>query len=258
MGSTQALGTDPQTGDANNAVGQLWQGITGKHGPTAPRLPQGFEWLGPALQGVGEGAARNVNYGASDAAQAAGTLGTIGSAGLAAGINPGDATTTFGGALGNLNAGMRTGYLPDVSAIDALLRPGIDRSFQTGAADIREQNALTGNLSSTGASQQIGDYRAQLENALNSNVAGVLGGALPTAISSRAGAVNFGAALPGLLQGSLYGPLSSLGLQGQQFPLQALQTATGAVSGAPFSANQGSGGNAGLGTAAAAYLGKGA
>lgn len=248
---------DPQTGEANTGVGRVWEGITGKHGATAPQLPQGFEWLGPTLQGVGQTAAGNINYDPSNAAQAAGTLGTLGSAGLAGGINPGAVGGTFGNALGSLNEGMQTGYLPDLNQLDAVLRPGLNRGFASGAADIREQNALTGNLSGSGASQQITDYRAQLENQLGSNIAGIYGNALPSSISARSGATQLGASLPALLQQGLYGPMSSLGLQGQQFPLQALGASTGAISGAPFSAQQGSGGNAGLGTALGSYLSKG-
>ena len=251
------FGTDPKTGNANNAVGQLWQGITGKHGATAPQLPQGFEWLGPVLQQVGTNAASNVNYGPATTAGQAGQIGSMGGGTLAAGIDPNAVSGTFGNALGSLNTGMNTGYLPSVDSIDAMLRPGVERSFQTGAADIREQNALTGNLSSTGTSQQIGDYGAQLNNQLNTNIAGILGNAVPASISARSGATQVGTSLPALLQQGLYGGLTGLGLQGEQFPLQALGASTGAVSGAPFSAQQGSAGNAGLGTALGAYLSKG-
>lgn len=246
--------TDPNTGQAETGVGQLWQGITGKSGPTAPRLPQGFEWMGPILQQVGQQAATQINYGPSNAAQSAGQLGTAGSAGLAAGINPFDVSGTFGSSLGSLREGMATGYLPDVSHLDALMRPGLDRSFAEGSAALREQNALTGNLAGSGAAQQITDYRAQLENQLGNNIAGIYGQAVPASIAARSGATQIGTGLPALLQQGLYGPMSSLGLQGQQFPLQALGSATGAVSGAPFHANQGSAGNGAIGQALGAYF----
>lgn len=248
---------DEETGQANTGVGRLWGGITGKHGPTAPRLPRGFEWLGPVLQQVGQTAAGNIDYGASNAAQTGGIIGTAQGTGLASGINTGDVASTFGQSLNQLNEGAATGYLPSLEGIDALLRPTLERSFDAGAADIREQNALTGNLSSSGTGQQIVDFRSQLENQLGSNVAGIYGAAIPGSIAARSGAVQLGTSLPALLQQGVFGNLSQLGLQGQQFPLQALQTSTGAVSGAPFSANQGSAGNAGFGTALGSYLSKG-
>lgn len=255
MGSAN-LGTNPETGAAENAVGQLWQGITGKSGPTAPRLPQGFEWLGPVLKKVGTQAAGQIDYTNANAAQGAGLLGTAGSAGLASGINPGDVSNTFGSALANNQIGMQTGYLPDINQIDALLRPTLNRSFDQGAAAIREQNALTGNLSSTGASQQITDYRSQLENQLGSNVAGVYSNALPASIGARTAATNLGASLPGAIQQGVYGPIAEQGFMGEQFPLSALGTATGGASGAPFFARQGSSGNGAVGSILGAYLGK--
>jgi hypothetical protein len=258
-GDTSLFGHNTQTGNANNPVGQLWEGIFGKHGPTAPRLPQGFEWMGPLTQGVAQNAAGQIDYGASNAAQDSGTAASLGSLGLLGqvGSGTGPIGSTFGNSLSSLNEGMTTGYMPDLTAIDAILRPGLNRSFQSGAADLREQNALMGNLSSTGAGQQMTDFRSQLENGLNQNVASIYGNALPASMQARSGATSLAANLPGILQQTLLSSMSNLGLQGQQFPLQALQTATGALGGAPFSANQGSGGNAGIGSALGTIAAKG-
>jgi hypothetical protein len=251
------LGTDPHTGLANNAVGQLWQGITGKRGPTAPQLPEGFQWLGPLLRQVAGGAVGNIDYGPSSAATAAGQLGSAGGAGLARGIDTGDVSGTFGNALGSLNEGMRTGYLQNLDQLDSLLRPGLNRSFDEGAAALREQAGLTGSLDSSGSAANIRDYRAQLENQLGTNISNLYGAELPASISARSGATALGAGLPGALQQGLYGPLAGQGLEGAQFPLQALGLTTGAVGGAPFYANQGSQGNGAVGAIGSAYAGKG-
>ena len=256
MGSPN-LGTDPNTGQAQNSVGQLWQGITGKSGPTAPRLPQGFEWLGPVLKQVGTGAAGQINYGNTNAARDAGVVGTQGSLGIASGIDNGAVAGGFNNAVANNNVGMQTGYLPDVNQIDSLLRPTLNRSFDQGAAAIREQNALTGNLSSSGASQQVTDFRSQLENQLGSNVAGVYSNAIPASIAARTAATGLGAGLPGTLQGGLYSPITEQGFAGSQFPLTALGTATGSANSAPFYARQGSSGNGAVGSILGAYAGKG-
>jgi hypothetical protein len=220
----------------------------GKTHPTQPHLPGGTEWMLPTLSNVGQQAAGNINYGPSNAAGAAGEIGSaaggmnaLGVAGQQGGVNQ-----AFGNALGSLNTGMSTGYLPDLNNLDALLRPGLDRSFSTGSAALRDQNSLTGNLSSSGASQQMTDYRAQLENNLNNNVASIYGQAIPTSMNIRAGSTGLAAGLPGQLQSSLYGPLTAQGLAGQQFPLQALGTATTGVATAPFYAQQG-GKSSGLG-----------
>lgn len=258
MGASGSLGTDPETGGANNAIGQVWQGITGKRGPTAPQLPQGFGWLGPGLKDLFGGAQSHLNYGPADAAAGAGTIGAAGGAGLGAGVagQLGGVNSTFGNALGGINEGIATGYMPDVSFVDSLLRPGLNRAFDEGSAGIREQNALTGNLSSSGASAQIGDYRAQLENNLSGQTAGILGQAIPTSMNIRAGSSALGAGLPGQLQGGLFGPLLEGGLAGQNWLTNLLGTATGGASGAPLYATQGSGGNGAVGSIASAYLGK--
>ena len=244
---------DPETGEQNSAIGKLWGGITGKRGPTAPRLPKGFEWMGPLAQALAGGALQNVDYTGANAAQQAGILGSGATAGATAGTFPGS-LSAFNAGLGGLGEGVATGFLPDLNQLDALLRPGVDRSFQSGAADIREQNALTGNLSSTGASQQIGDFRAQLENDLNRNVAGIYGSALPTAMNTRADLTRTGLQLPGFNTQSIYNPAAASGSQGMQNILGAIQTAMSGVSGAPFFANQGSSGNGSAGAIGSALV----
>lgn len=257
MGNALDFGTNPNTGVANNPGGQLWQGITGKSGPTAPQLPQGFGWLAPVLQSVGQTAARNIGYGPSNAASAAGQLGTAGQAGIAGGLDVGGINDLFNSSIGGIGTGAATGFLPSTDAIDALLRPSLDRSFERGAAEIREQNALTGNLSSTGASQQIADYRGGLESTLDTNVANIYGSLLPQSMNIRSDLSKFGATLPGVVSGSVYGPLADQGLNAQQFPLQALGLATGAIGGAPFYARQGSTGNGAIPALISAYFGGG-
>ena len=144
--------------------------------------------------------------------------------------------------------------MPDVSFVDSLLRPGLNRAFDEGAAGLREQSALTGNLSSSGATSQIGDYRAQLENALSGQTAGILGQAVPASMNIRAGSSALGAGLPGQLQGGLFGPLLEGGLAGQNWLTNLLGTATGGAGSAPLYASQGSGGNGAVGSLGSAYL----
>lgn len=250
------FGTNPETGSANNPVGQLWQGITGKRGPTAPQLPRGFEWLGSGLKDIFSGASQHLNYGTADALGQSGAIGALGSGALGAGIGGhlGDVTGTFGNALGGINEGINTGYLPQVSQLDALLRPALERSFDAGSADIREQAALTGGLSSSGATDSIRDYRAQLENNLGNNIAGILGGAVPASISARSGASALGANLPGILQGNLFGSMAGQGLEGQSSIAQLLGLATGGAGSAPLYSRQGSEGNGAVGALGSAYL----
>lgn len=249
---------NPNTGEYSHGFERAWSGITGKHPPTAPRLPQGFGWLPGMLQNLSTQGMHNLDFGPSNAAGAAGMLGTAGQAGLAGGINLNDVLGTFGSSLGSVGEGAQTGFLPSVDSIDALLRPGLERSFERGSAALRDQNALTGNLTSSGASQQIADFRGGLEANLNNEVAGVLQQAIPQSMQIRSGLSQFGTSVPGLLSSSLYGPLASQGLQGQQFPLQAVGLASSALSGAPFFANQGSSGNGLVPAIASAYIGRGA
>lgn len=246
--------TDPETGQANSAIGKLWQGFTGKSGPIAPRLPAGMEWLAPFTQNLAQGAP--VEYGASTAAQGAGVAGSTALGMTAAGTMPGTAAAWNAG-LGGLGEGISTGFMPDLAGIDAILRPGLNRSFASGAADLREQNALMGNLSSTGAGQQMVDYRSQLENGLNQNVAGIYGNALPTSMNTRAGLTTTALGLPGQNAQQIYGPAGQLGLSGQDQVLNAIRTAFMGIGAAPYSGQAASGGNAGLGTAAGALMSKG-
>lgn len=213
-----------------------------KGGGQQPQLAPGFGWIPGMTQEIGRQGLNHLDFGPSDLAGAAGQLGTLGGASLAGGVDTGAVSDTFGRGLGGINEGISTGYLPDTANIEALLRPSVERSFDTGAADIREQSALTGNLSSSGATAQIGDYRAQLENALNQNIAGVYSNALPASMQIRAGQSQFGAGLPGQLQQNLFGSLAGQGLQAQQFPLAALATAFQGVGNAPIYAKQGGGG----------------
>lgn len=138
----------------------------------------------------------------------------------------------FGG-LFNMGAnslleGLNGGFLPqNLDRIEQGLRPAVERSFERGAASIREQNALTGNLSGSGASQQIADYRGGLEAGLQGQLANIYGGALPAGISAQSGLTNLATlGIPGFQMG-LLGQSQGLAQYNQGFPLQLLQTAFG-------------------------------
>ena len=244
---------NPSTGQYDHGFERAWSGFSGKSPPTQPQLPQGFKWLGPELKKLFGEAAGNLSFDPSNTAQAVGTQATNQAGGLAGKAATG-AGAAFGGGLGNLGEGLATGYMPNLDSIDALLRPGLDRSFERGSAAIREQNALTGNLSSSGASREIADYRGGLENNLNSNVANIYGQNIGQSMGIRSGLTQTALGLPGAVGSTLLNPLIGSGLQGQQFPAQLMGLSTGAIGGAPFFANQGSGGNGAVGSLLGAYM----
>lgn len=233
---------DPETGNANSPIGRFFQGAFGKHGSTTGQLPKALQWVNPFAQGLAQSAP--VNYNASTGAEQAGVAGSNALANTATGTQAGTAAAWNAG-LGGLGEGLATGFMPDLAQIDAVLRPGLNRSFATGAADIREQNALTGNLSSSGASQQIGDYRAQLENNLNNQVGSYYGNAIPATIGARTNLTNTALGLPAANAQGIYNPASGLGIAGEDQILNAIRTAFGAIQSSPYSANQGSGGSGG-------------
>jgi hypothetical protein len=212
-----------------------------------------LQWVNPFAQGLATGAP--VNYNASTAAENAGVQGSNALGNMAFGTQAGTQAAWQGGLMG-LGEGLQSGFMPDLAQIDSILRPGLQRSFSSGAADLREQNALMGNLSSSGAGQQMTDFRSQLENQLNSNVAGIYGNALPTSINARAGLTNTALGLPGQNASQIYGPAAGLGLAGEDQILNAIRTAFGAIQASPYTGQQGSGGNGGAG-AAASLLSKG-
>ena len=144
----------------------------------------------------------------------------------------------FNQALSSLGQGMSTGYLPaNLQAIEAGLRPSLESSFERGAAALREQNALTGNLSSTGSMQQITDYRSQLENQLGSNLAGIYGGALPSAIGAQSSLTGLGTQLPGSVLSWLQ-PSIGAGMQSAQYnqmlPYNIMSSMFGGATNMPF------------------------
>jgi hypothetical protein len=237
---------NPNTGEPNSAIGKAWSGLTGKRGPTEPRLPRGFEWMGDFSKQLAMGAP--LNYDASTAAQGAGVAGANALGATATGTLPGTGAAWNAG-LGGLGQGISTGFLPNLEAIDAILRPGLERSFERGSAALRDQSALTGNLSSSGANRELSDFRGGLENSLNTSVAGVYGNALPTSMNIQSDLTKTGLGMPAMNAAGIYGPAAGQGLQGQQNVMQAIQTAMSAISGAPFSANQGTSGNSGAAAA---------
>jgi hypothetical protein len=245
--------TNPETGDANSPIGRFFQGAFGKKGSTTGQLPAGLSWVNDFSKNLAGSAP--VDYNASTAAKNAGVAGSNALGNAAAGTEAGTAGAWNAG-LGGLGQGISTGFMPSVNELDALMRPSLERGFSTGAADIREQNALTGNLSSTGASQQIGDYRAQLENQLGNNIAGVIGGAVPASIGARTSLTQTGLGLPGANAQSIWAPAAGQGLQGQDAVLEAIRTAFGAIGASPYTASQGSGGSGG-GQGAMSMLAKG-
>ena len=238
---------DPETGNANSPIGRFFQGAFGKHGSTTAQLPAELKWINQFAQGLAQSGAQNVNYDASNAATQAGVAGSNALTSASTGVGPGTAAAWNTGVT-NLQEGANTGFMPGLSYIDSLLRPGLERGFQTGAADIREQNALTGNLSSSGTSQQMTDYRAQLENALSANTANVASSALPASMNIRSGMTNTAIGLPGYQAQSLWSPSMQGGLSGQDAALKAIQAAFSSIGASPYSANQGSGGNSGAGS----------
>jgi len=247
--------TDPETGNANSPIGRFFQGAFGKRGPTTAQLPAGLSWVNDFAGNLAQSAP--VNYNASTAAENAGVSGSNALANTASGTQQGTAAAWQGG-LAGLGQGLQTGFMPDLGQIDAILRPGLNRSFASGAADLREQNALMGNLSSTGAGQQMVDYRSQLENGLNQNVAGIYGSALPSSIQARTGLTQTALGLPGQNAQSIYAPAAGLGIAGEDQVLNAIRTAFGAIGSSPYTGQQGSNGNGGAGTLMSGILSKGA
>lgn len=176
-----------------------------------------------------------------------------------------DATQT---GLSGLQTGATTGFLPDIASMDALLRPALERGFTQGAAALREQGALTGNISSSGLGQQITDLRGGLESGLQSNLAGILGQALPQAMQNRFASSG---ALTSLPQSFLSQPLG-LGLsveeQLKNAPLSVLSTLGAALGGGSSTVSPSTGqqllgagttlGGAALGGYLASGAGKGA
>lgn len=226
-----------------SGLDNTWARFTGKYAPTAPQLPAGFEWMGPMFQQLASAGAGSI-----PGLAGLGNQGISGMSGLMGSINPTVGGLGFLGGAGNALEGASTGFLPDImSAVQGQLMPGIDRQFERGAAGIRENAALTGNLSSTGALREINDYRSGLDAAALDKIAGIYGSAVPAAIGARGGMSSLLTSLPNQLA-SLFGPMSGL-------PLQLMTAASGGVSGAPFYANQGSSGNGALGAAAGSYLG---
>lgn len=238
--------TDPETGNANSPIGRFFQGAFGKKGSTTGQLPAGLKWINDFSKNLATSAP--VNYAASGAAENAGVTGSNALGATASGTLPGTAAAWNAG-LGGLSEGLSTGFQPNLSQIDAILRPGVERSFASGAADIREQQNLTGGLTGSGSAQQIGDYRAQLENNLNNNVAGIYGASVPASIGARTQLTQTGLGLPGANAQSIYAPAAGQGLQGQDAILEAIRTAFGGIGAAPYSANQGSGGSGAGGSA---------
>lgn len=239
--------TDPETGNANSPIGRFFQGAFGKRGPTTAQLPAGLQWVNQFTQGLAQSAP--VNYNASTAAEGAGVVGSNALGMTATGTMPGTVAAWNAG-LGGLGQGLATGFSPDLAQIDAVLRPGLERSFASGAADIREQNALTGGLSSSGAGQQIGDFRAQLENNLNNQVGSYYGNAIPASIGARTSLTQTALGLPGQNAQQIYGPASGLGIAGEDQILNAIRTAFGGIQASPYTGQQGSGGSGGGGALA--------
>ena len=238
--------SDPNTGDANSPIGRFFQGAFGKHGSTTAKLPPELQWINQFTQGLAGQGASNLSMDPSNAAQSAGTAGATALGNAATGTEAGTAAAWNAG-LGGLGQGLSTGFMPDVNSIDALLRPSLERSFQTGAADLREQNALTGNLSSSGTNQQMTDFRAQLENALSGQEAGILGQAMPASMNIRSGLTQTALGLPGANAQSIWSPATSAGMSGQDAMMKLIATAFGGISAAPYTSSQGSGGSGGAG-----------
>lgn len=145
----------------------------------------------------------------------------------------------MGMGMGGLAQGLQGGFLPqNMNYMEANLRPALERSYGLGAADIREQAGLVGNARSSGALQQLTDYRAQLENALGGQLAGAYAGALPTAISTQGNLTNTALGLGPQYASAFLNPLISAGLQSMTMPMQAAGVASGLMGGAPYMAQQ--------------------
>jgi hypothetical protein len=133
-------------------------------------------------------------------------------------------------AQGSLSEGMATGFMPQILAsIQAGLEPAADRMFDRGAAQIREQSALSGGLRSTGTSGAISDYRSGLDSQMLQQLAGIQGQLGLGAQQMRGNMTN--SALQQLMSGV------GTGLQqsnfASQLPLQAMQAIAGGASATP-------------------------
>jgi len=171
----------------------------------------------------------------------------------------GQTAPTFEAALGSLRGGMQEGFTGDLSQtvgqlggiLDASLRPSLQRSFETGEADIFEGAARSGTTRSSTTTDQIGRFREGLEAQLLQTVGGgqanLLGALAPLQAEQRQQATTMGLGLPGMAQQFLSRPqdfgMQSL-LQGLQLPIQAGGAAGGALGGVPFQQGQNKAGDA--------------
>lgn len=222
---------------ATSLVGGMMGGKGGRRNPS-PQLPAGLESLLNIFSQTAGRGLENLDF--SGFTPGAGYQADVGQQALLSSLMPqlGGVGSAFGQGLTGLTEGAATGYLPNFTGqIESYLRPGLERSFERGAAGLREQGAFTGTLSGSNMLEQLSNLRGGLEAGLGENMANIYGGALPAAISARSAAVGQSLGLPGQMLGALEGPIGQT-LQGSQFqqafPLQAIQGAAGGISGLPF------------------------
>ncbi len=206
-----------------------------------------FPPIGPKTRALLDRAFQEIDFSPGQIGQQAAGVGSQGldlQGDILGGIQGSDVTGAFQTGLQGLGVGINQGYLrqslPNISELNAQFQPTTDYQFNRGAADLREQAALTGNLSSSGAFQNLTDYRAQLDNSQRGQVAGIYGNALaaglPSDIASRTQLTGQALGLPGQISTGLAGPASGQGLGAEQwqqnFPVQGFGTIMGANNGA--------------------------
>lgn len=239
---------DPQTGQYRSWDERIWSGATGKYPPSEPRLPRGFDWLPGLLSGVAGTGAMNLNYG-----DLGSTRGGSAAERLIGSTSPesiGQAGQRGIDILGNVGSAGNVASIQD--QLTQAMLPGLSRAFERGSAQLREQNALTGNLSGSGVQRELSDFYGGLESDTANRIAGLV----PSILGSQAQAGSTLAGLPVNYGTGLYLPGAQSSLNFRQLPFQGLGLATSAIGGAPFFANQGSSGNGAAGGLLGGMFGK--
>jgi len=212
-------------------------GLFGRPETPAPQTIPGFEFLPQLLQQLGGQAGQQFGniFGDPSAPGLEGLLGA-----------QGDALSSITGNLGLLGTqgtgtfltGLESGFFPDIMGqVEAGLRPQLERSFQRGSEDIREQAANLGVLNSTGTVQNAQDFRGQLESGLLSNLSGIQGQLGQNAQNIRGQLASQAVGLPASILSALTPALGQALGQSQfasSLPLQAVNAISGGASATPL------------------------
>src|SRR3972149_2090649 len=131
---------------ATSLVGGMMGGKGGRRNPS-PQLPAGLESLLNIFSQTAGRGLENLDF--SGFTPGAGYQADVGQQALLRSLMPqlGGVGSAFGQGVTGLTEGAATGYLPNFTGqIESYLRPGLERSFERGAAGLREQGAFTGTL----------------------------------------------------------------------------------------------------------------